>query len=86
MLATDTFGKFGRRIAATLGYPYIVIAETPNPIQDLGPDELYKRAEAMLGVVIDGLTLPPVEMERRVKDTLKQQIPAKSVVRSSVSI
>jgi hypothetical protein len=86
MIATDTFVKFGRRIASTQGCPYVFIADTPNPIQDLGQDELRKRAEAMLSAVIDGLTLPTAEIERRLKDHVKQQIRPQGIVRSSLPV
>ncbi len=86
MVCTDTFTKFGRRIASTQGCPYVVIADTPNPIQDLGPDELRARAEAMIATVIDGLTLPPSEIERRFKDIVRRQIHPEGVVRSSVPV
>ncbi|HEV8518043.1 MAG TPA: hypothetical protein VGQ54_05675 [Burkholderiales bacterium] len=86
MVCTDTFSKFGRRIASTQGCPYIVIAETPNPIQDLAPDALRMRAEAMITTVIDGLTLPPAEIERRLADTVRQQIRPQGIVRSGTPV
>jgi hypothetical protein len=30
-MITNTFTNFARRLAATKGFPYVVIAETPNP-------------------------------------------------------
>jgi hypothetical protein len=83
MIATDMFMQFARRMASTQGYPHIVIADTPNPIRQLDPDAMRARAEAMMPVIIDGLTLPPAEIERRLKDVARQQIHPKGVVRSS---
>lgn len=86
MIATDTFAKFARRLASTQGCPYAVIAETPNPIRQLKHDAMRERAAAMLTTVIDGLTLPPAEIERRGKDITRQQIRPKGVVRSSTPV
>ncbi len=86
MIATDTFSKFARRLASTQGCPYIVIAETPNPIRQLEHDALRVRAEAMLATVIEGLTLPATEIERRSKDSVQQQLRPRGVVRSSSAI
>lgn len=86
MIATDTFTRFGRRMAATQGCPYVVIAETPNPIRQLEPDALRARAEAMLQTIIDGLTLPPAEIERRMKDVVRSQIRPEGVVRSATAV
>ena len=84
MITTDTFSRFGRRIASTQGCPYAWIADTPNPIQDLGAAELRARAEAMIRTVSDGLTLPRAEIERRLQEIVAQQIRPKGIVRSSV--
>ena len=73
MVATDTFSQFGRRMATTQGCPYAVIAVTPNPVRGLDPASLHARAEAMLPAIIDGLTLAPAEIERRIKAEAKQQ-------------
>jgi len=86
MIAADTFVTFARRNASTQGCPYLVIAETPNPIQDFAPEALRLRAERMMGTIVDGLTLPPDEIVRRIKDIAQQQIRPAGVVRSSVSI
>jgi hypothetical protein len=86
MVATDTFTQFARRMAATQGCPYIIVAETPNPIRQLEPEALRARAEAMIGTVIEGLTLPPAEIERRMKDVVRQQIHPAGVVRSAVPV
>ena len=73
MVATDTFTQFGRRMAATQGCPYVVIAETSNPVRGLDPASLRARAEAMLPTIVDGFTLPPAEIERRIKAAAQQQ-------------
>jgi len=86
MVATDMFSHFARRMASTQGFPYIIIAETPNPIRQLEPELLRPRAEAMIRTVIDGLTLPPAEIKLRLKDVARQQIRPKGVVRSSVPV
>ena len=83
MVATDMFTQFARRMAATQGYPYIVIAETPNPIRQLDPAAMRARVEAMLPTVVDGLTLPPEEIVRRIQDVAHQQIRPRGIVRSS---
>ena len=86
MVVTDTFAKFARRMAATQGWPYVIIAETGNPIRQLEPEALRTRAEAMIGVVIEGLTLPPAEIESRLKNVARAEIHPEGVVRSSVPI
>ena len=86
MVTADTFTKFARRMASTQGYPNAVIAETPNPIRQLEPEAMRARAERMIATVIEGLTLPPSEIERRLKDTAARQIHPPGVVRSSVPI
>jgi hypothetical protein len=86
MIATDTFTRFARRMASTQGCPYLIVAETPNPIRQLEPGALRVRAEAMIATVIDGLTLPPAEIERRLKDVARQQIHPEGVVRSAVPV
>ncbi|MBI3939179.1 MAG: hypothetical protein HY323_19585 [Betaproteobacteria bacterium] len=82
MIATDAFTTFGRRMASTQGWPYIVIAETPNPIRQLGADALCERAEAMIITIVDGLTLPAAEIERRLKDVSEQQTDRHNTLRS----
>ena len=79
------FAKFGRRMASTQGFPYVIIAETPNPIRQLEPEALRPRAEAMLQTIIDGLTLPGAELQKRLKDVIKDIQPER-VARSSVSV
>ena len=79
------FSKFARRMSSTQGFPYVVIAETPNPIRQLEPAVLRGRAEAMLQTIIDGLTLPGAELQSRMKDVLKD-IQPQGVARSSVAV
>lgn len=86
MVATDTFSHFARRMSSTQGFPYVIIAETPNPIRQLEPEALRPRAEAMIGTVIDGLTLPPLEIKHRLQDIARKQIRPEGVVRSSVPV
>lgn len=86
MVATDTFSHFARRMSSTQGFPYVIIAETPNPIRQLEPEALRPRAEAMIGTVIDGLTLPPLEIKKRLQDIARKQIRPEGVVRSSVPV
>lgn len=86
MIASDMFTRFARRMASTQGCPYMVIAETSNPIRDLSPDALRKRVEGMMPTIHDGLTLSPAEIERRTKDIARQQIHPLGVVRSGVPV
>lgn len=86
MVVTDSFSKFARRMAATQGWPYVIIAETENPIRQLEPEALRARAEAMIGTVIEGLTLPPAEIESRLKSVAKAEIHPEGVVRSATPI
>ena len=86
MIVTDTFSKFGRRMSSTQGCPYVVIAETPNPIRQLEPDALRARAQAMLQTVIDGLTLPPAEIQRRMQDVAREEIHPRGIVRSAIPV
>jgi hypothetical protein len=85
MVVTDMFSKFARRMSSTQGFPYVVIAETPNPIRQLEPAVLRSRAEAMLQTIIDGLTLPGAELQLRMKDVLKD-IQPQGVARSSIAV
>ena len=85
MVVTDMFSKFARRMSSTQGFPYVLIAETPNPIRQLEPAVLRSRAEAMLQTIIDGLTLPGTELQARMKDVLKD-IQPQGVLRSSVAV
>ena len=86
IIATDTFTRFARRMASTQGCPYVIVAETPNPIRQLDEAALRVRAEAMIATVIDGLTMPPAEIERRLKDIARQEIHPEGVVRSAVPV
>jgi len=79
------FAKFARRMSSTQGFPYVIIAETPNPIRQLEPEALRPRAEAMLQTIIDGLTLPGAELQSRMKDVLKD-IQPQGVARSAVPV
>ena len=85
MVVTDTFAKFARRMSSTQGFPYVIIAETPNPIRQLDPEALRPRADAMIQTVIDGLTLPGAELQMRMKDVLKDIHP-EGVARSAVPV
>ncbi|HZN23071.1 MAG TPA: hypothetical protein VFB75_02530 [Burkholderiales bacterium] len=85
MVVTDMFAKFARRMSSTQGFPYVIIAQTPNPIRQLEPEALRLRAEAMLQTVIDGLTLPGSELQARMKDVLKD-IQPQGVARSAVPV
>ena len=86
MVVTDTFSKFARRMSSTQGWPYVIIAETENPIRQLEPEALRVRAEAMIGTVIEGLTLPPAEIETRLKQVARGEIHPEGVVRSAVPV
>jgi len=86
MITTDMFTFFGRRMAATQDCPYIVIADTPNPIRQLDAKGLRERAEKMLPVIVEGLTLPREEIVRRTKAIATQQIRPAGIVRSQVPI
>ncbi len=86
MIATDAFSSFGRRIAATRGLPYVVIAETPNPIRQLDDASLRERALAMIDTVVFGLTQPPAAIERSIRDYAARQIHPQGVVRSATPV
>ncbi len=86
MITTDTFTNFARRLAATRGFPYVVIAETPNPIRQLQDDALQARAEGMLGTIIEGLTQPPEVIRERLQEIAPQQIRPAGVVRAALPV
>jgi hypothetical protein len=86
MVVTDTFSKFARRMSSTQGWPYVIIAETENPIRQLEPEALRVRAEAMMNVIVEGLTLPPAEIESRLKSVARAEIHPEGVVRSAVPV
>jgi len=83
MITTHTFTNFARRLAATQGCPYIVIAETPNPIRQLDETSLRQRAEAMIDTIVYGLTQPPEAIQRRNQEIAAQQIRPAGVVRAA---
>ena len=85
MVVTDMFSKFARRMSSTQGFPYVVIAETPNPIRQLDAAALRPRAEAMIQAVIDGLTLPPAELQARMQHRIRDIHPP-GVARSTVPV
>jgi hypothetical protein len=85
MVVTDMFAKFARRMASTQGFPYAIIAETPNPIRQLEPEALRPRAEAMLQTIVDGLTLPGAELQARMKHVI-EEIQPKGIARSAVPV
>ena len=74
IVATDTFVQFVRRMAATQACPYVAIADTPNPVRGLDPEALRVRVEAMMPAIVNGLTLPPAELERRAKAAMKGRV------------
>jgi len=86
MITTNTFTNFARRLAATQGCPYVVIAETPNPIRQLDESSLRRRAEAMLETVVFGLTQPPAAIQRRLENLANQQIHPEGVVRAAIPV
>lgn len=86
MVVTDTFAKFARRMSSTQGWPYVIIAETENPIRQLEPEALRVRAEAMMGVIVEGLTLPPREIEFRLKGVARGEIHPAGIVRSATPV
>lgn len=86
MVVTDTFSKFARRMSSTQGWPYVIIAETENPIRQLEPEALRVRADAMMNIIVEGLTLPPAEIESRLKRVARAEIHPEGVVRSAVPI
>lgn len=86
MITTDAFTNFARRLAATQGFPYVVIADTPNPIRQLDEAALRRRAEAMIETIIFGLTQPPAAIQRRLQESARHQIRPPGVVRAAVPI
>jgi hypothetical protein len=86
MITTHTFTNFARRLAATQGCPYVVIAETPNPIRQLDETTLRQRAEAMIETVIHGLTQPPEVIQRSLQEVAQQQIHPQGVVRAALPV
>lgn len=86
MITTNTFTNFARRIAATQGCPYVVIAETPNPIRQLDEASIRQRAEAMIDTVVFGLTQPPAVIQQRLEQIAAQQIHPAGVVRAALPV
>jgi hypothetical protein len=86
MITTHTFTNFARRLASTQGCPYVVIAETPNPIRQLDETTLRRRAEAMIETIVFGLTQSPAAIQRRLQNTAGEQIHPDGVVRSAVPV
>jgi hypothetical protein len=86
MITTHTFTNFARRLAATKGCPYVVIAETPNPIRQLEHAPLRQRAEAMLDTIIFGLTQSPMAIQHSIEKTAAAQIHPRGVVRAAMPI
>ena len=86
MITTHTFTSFARRLAATQGCPYVLIAETPNPIRQLDEATLRQRAEAMLDTIVFGLTQPPAAIQRRLEAIAAQQIRPEGVVRAALPV
>ena len=86
MITTHTFTSFARRLAATKGCSYVVIAETPNPIRQLEEAPLRQRAEAMLDTIIFGLTQSPAAIQRSVEKVAAAQIHPHGVVRAAVPV
>jgi hypothetical protein len=86
MITTDTFNAFGRRIASTVGCPYVVIAATPNPIRQLEPEAIHARVAVMLPTIVDGLTLSAAEIGRRTKSMVQREIHPPGIVRASTPV
>ena len=86
MITTNTFTHFARRLAATQGCPYVVIAETPNPIRQLDAATLRQRAEAMLDTIIFGLTQSPAAIQQSIEGIATEQIHPQGVVRAVVPV
>jgi hypothetical protein len=85
MVVTDKFSTFARRMSATQGFPCVVIAETPNPIRQLDSQALRPRAEAMIGTVVEGLTLPPEALQARMQHLI-DRIRPEGVARSATPV
>jgi hypothetical protein len=86
MITTNTFTNFARRLAATKGCPYVVIAETPNPIRQLEAAPLRQRAAAMLDTIIFGLTQSPAAIQQRLQTVATAQIHPQGVVRAAMPV
>ena len=86
MITTHTFTNFARRLAATKGFPYVVIAETPNPIRQLEQAPLRQRAQAMLDTIIFGLTQSPAAIQHSLEKVATAQIHPQGVVRAAMPV
>jgi hypothetical protein len=86
MITTHTFTNFARRLAATKGFPYVVIAETPNPIRQLEQAPLRQRAQAMLDTIIFGLTQSPMAIQHSLEKVATAQIHPQGVVRAAMPV
>jgi hypothetical protein len=86
MITTNTFTNFARRLAATKGCPYAVIAETPNPIRQLDEAPLRRRAEAMLDTIVFGLTQSPAAIQQSIEKVAMAQIHPQGVVRAALPV
>lgn len=83
MISTHTFTNFGRRQASLKRSPYIVIAETPNPIRQLDEESIRERAEAMLDTIIWGLTSPAKVIHRHNQEIAARTIRPVGIARAS---
>jgi hypothetical protein len=86
MITTDTFTNFARRLAATRGYPLVIVAETPNPIRQLDQGTLQERAKSMIDTIIEGLTQPADVLWQRYQERAAQQIHPAGVVRAALPV
>ena len=83
MVSTDTFTNFGRRQASLKKQPYIVIADTPNPIRQLDESSIRLRAEAMLDTVIWGLTTPAQIIQEHNQELAARTVRPAGITRAS---
>ncbi len=83
MISTDTFTNFGRRQASLKKQPYVVIAETPNPIRQLDEASLRQRAEAMLDTIVWGLTAPAEIIQQHNQEIAARTIRPAGITRAS---
>ena len=83
MISTDTFTNFGRRQASLKKQPYVVIAETPNPIRQLDEGSIRQRAEAMVDTVVWGLTAPAEVIQQYNQGIAAKTIRPTGIIRAS---
>jgi len=83
MVSTDTFTNFGRRQASLKKQPYVVIADTPNPIRQLDESSIGQRAEAMLDTVIWGLTTPAKIIQEHNQELAARTVRPAGITRAS---